>query len=106
MLEYVFLREQLYFLLMNHQVDLLFVFLLSYGLQSLGDRTINIKNKYYKKFISTTHDFYFAKFKLYRNRLQFLIKLSKKSYYDDYFNKYSSDTKKLWSGIKQIITTK
>ena len=76
MLEYVFLREQLYFLLMNRQVDLLFVFLLS-SFPSLGDRTINIKNKYYKKFISTKHDFYFAKFKLYRNRLQFLIKLSK-----------------------------
>ena len=68
--------------------------------------SINIKNKYYKKFLSTKHDFYFAKFKLYRNRLQFLIKLSKKSYCDDYFNKYSSDTKKMWSGIKQIITTK
>ena len=49
--------------------------------------SINIKNKYYKKFISTKHDFYFAKFKLYRNRPPFLIKLSKKSYYDDYFNK-------------------
>ena len=68
--------------------------------------SINIKNKYYKKFISTKHDFYFAKFKLYRNRTQFLIKLSKKSYYDDYFNKYSSDTKRMWSGIKQIITIK
>ena len=68
--------------------------------------SINIKNKYYKKFISTKHDFYFAKFKLYRNCLQFLIELSKKSYCDDYFNKYSSDTKKMWSGIKQIITTK
>ena len=68
--------------------------------------SINIKNKYYKSFISTKHDFYFAKFKSYRNRLQFLIKLSKKSYHDDYFNKYSSDTKKMWRGIKQIITTK
>ena len=68
--------------------------------------SINIKNKYDKKFLSTKHDFYFAKFKLYRNRLQFLIKLSKKSYCDDYFKKYSSDTKKMWSGIKQIITTK
>ena len=68
--------------------------------------SINIKNKYYKKFISTKHDFCFAKFKLYHNRLQFLIKLSKKSYYDYYFNKYSSDMKKMWSGIKQIITTK
>ena len=68
--------------------------------------SIIIKNKYYKKFISTKQDFYFAKFKLYCNRLQFLIKLSKQSFYDDYFNKYSSDTKKMWSGIKQIITTK
>ena len=68
--------------------------------------SINIKNKYNKKFISAKHDFYFAKFKLYRNRLQFLIKLSKKSYYDYYFNKYSSDTKKMCSGINQIITTK
>ena len=68
--------------------------------------SINIRNKYYKTFISTKHDFYFAKFKLYRNRLQFLIKLSKKSYYEDCFNKYNSDTKKMWSEIKQIITTK
>ena len=44
------------------------------------------------------------KFKYYRNRLNHLIKVSKKQYYNDYFHANRSNTKTIWTGIKRIIT--
>ena len=42
-------------------------------------------------------------FSLYRNKLNHLLKLSKKQYYSNYFLKNIKDSKKKWNGIKQII---
>ena len=42
-------------------------------------------------------------FSLYRNKLNHLLKLSKKQYYSNYFLKNIKDSKKIWNGIKQII---
>ncbi len=72
-----------------------------------GIRTaIKKKNKLFKNFIRTRSNEVLAKLKLYRNKLNHLIKLSKRNYYNNYFTNNKNNTKKTWQGIKQIITTK
>ena len=65
-----------------------------------------MKNKYYKKFISNRYPYYQSKFKPYRNKLNHLIKLSKISYYNKYFDSNKSNIKNIWKGIKQLISLK
>ena len=48
--------------------------------------------------------YYHLKFKYYRNRLNHLIKVSKKQYYNYYFHANRSNPKKIWTGIKRIMT--
>jgi hypothetical protein len=47
--------------------------------------SLKIKNNFYKRYINTRSPYYFSKFKLYRNRLNRLIKISKRDYYNNYF---------------------
>lgn len=49
-------------------------------------KPIKVKNKYYRKFISSKSPYYHSKFKSYRNKLNHLIRLSKIKYYKNYFN--------------------
>ena len=65
-----------------------------------------MKNHLYSKFLKTKSELYHAQYKYYRNKLQKLIPLSKKFYYEDYFNHCNNDMKKTWKGIKQIVSTK
>ena len=67
--------------------------------------SIKIKNKLYKKFLETKSFYYHTKFKVYRNELNHLIKISKRNYYNDYFLLHLNDGKRIWKGIKQIIRT-
>ena len=66
-------------------------------------RSIQVKNKWHRKFLKTKSIYYFNKFKYDRNKLNHLLKLSKKQYYNNFFldNKYN--TKNLWHAIKQIV---
>ena len=48
-------------------------------------KSIQIKNNYYKKYLKTKSTYYHTKFKLYRNKLNHLLKISKKQYYNEYF---------------------
>ena len=66
-------------------------------------KSIHVKNNLYKKFIKTKSIYYHTRFKLYRNKLNHLLKISKKQYYNQYFFDNISDGKKIWKGIKQII---
>ena len=51
-----------------------------------GIRTsIRIKNGLFKKFLKTKSIYYHTKFKIYRNKLNHLIKLAKKNYYNNFF---------------------
>ena len=68
--------------------------------------SIQKKNDLYKKFLKTKSQYYHLKFKTYRNKINHLLKISKRKYYNDYFCKNTNNTKKTWSGIKQIISTK
>ena len=48
----------------------------------------------------------FLKFKMYRNTISNLLKLSKKNYYSEYFNTNINNIKNTWKGIKEIINIK
>ena len=69
-------------------------------------RSIRIKNKLYKRFIKTQSAYYHTKFKLYRNKLNHLIKISKVNYYRRYFSSNTTHIKNIWKGIKQILVLK
>ena len=72
-----------------------------------GIRTsIQIKNGLFKKFLKTKSIYYHAKFKIYRNKLNHLIKLAKRNYYNNFFAVHVKDGKRIWHGIKQIIQIK
>ena len=69
-------------------------------------KSIRVKNKLYKQFLKTNSNYYHSKYKFYRNRLNYLTKLSKRKYYSDYFLNNRNDSKKTWKGIKEIINPK
>ena len=67
---------------------------------------IQVKNKLFKKFIKTRTAYYHTKLKYYRNKINHLIKLSKRRYYNEYLDLHKNSSKKTWSGIKRIISLK
>ena len=72
-----------------------------------GIRTsIRIKNGLFKKLLKTKSTYYHARFKFYRNKLNHLIKLSKRSYYNNFFSIHVHNGKRIWQGIKQIVQIK
>lgn len=66
-------------------------------------KSIQFKNKLYKKYLKTKSIYYHSKFKIYRNKLNHLLRISKNAYYNDYFTKNTKNSKLVWKGIKQII---
>ena len=66
-------------------------------------KSISIKNKYYKKFMNTKKSDFYKKYKYYRDEINHLIRKSKKDYYITYFENFKKNSKKLWSGVKEII---
>ena len=55
-----------------------------------------VKNKLY---VSGDED----KYKYYRNKICSLIRLSKKIYYQDYFERHKTNMKKTWEGINDVL---
>ena len=47
-----------------------------------------------------------SEYKIYRNRIQRSIRLSKANYYCEYFNKHLTNMKKTWEGINTIMIRK
>ena len=68
--------------------------------------SIQEKNKIYKKYLKTKSVYYHVKFKLYRNKINHLLKLSKTQYYDNYFNVNISDSRRIWIGIRRLVILK
>ena len=56
-------------------------------------KSLKIKNNLYKKFIKSQSVYYHSKFKLYRNKLNRLIRISKINYYNNYFRHNKSHIK-------------
>ena len=65
--------------------------------------SICFKNRLYKKYLKSKSIYYHAKFKYYRNKINHLLKISKRQYYNEYFLENRNDSKRIWNGIKQII---
>jgi DUF4097 and DUF4098 domain-containing protein YvlB len=62
--------------------------------------SIRIKNMLYREFLKNNSSYNHFKFKIYRNKLSILLKISKRNYYQNYFRSNSCNVKKIWSGIK------
>ena len=66
--------------------------------------SISIKDKLYRKYMASRSEFHRVRYKIYRNKLNRLLLLSKKFYYTNYFNVNKCDIKNTaWKGIKRII---
>ena len=65
--------------------------------------SICVKNALYKKFLKTKSTYYHCKFKYYRNKLNPLMKASRRLYYNNFFLENVNNSKKLWNGIKEIV---
>ena len=66
-----------------------------------------MKNGLFKKFLKTKSIYYHTKFKIYRNKLNHLIKLAKRNYYyNKFFSGHVNNGKQIWYGIKQIVQFK
>ena len=68
--------------------------------------SIKIKNKLYRHYIKTRSDFSHHKYKLYRNKLNHLIRLNKMKYYNAFFEQNMCNIKQVWTGIRQLIRFK
>ena len=67
--------------------------------------SIRIKIGLFKKFLKTKSTYYHAKFKFYRNKLNHLIKLSKRSYDNNFSSIHVNNGKQIWQGIKLFKLT-
>ena len=65
--------------------------------------SIRIKNMLYKKLLKNNSAYNRFKYKTYRNKLNILLKISKRNYYQNYFTSNSCNLKTIWAGIKEIV---
>ena len=64
------------------------------------------KNKLYKNYLKTKSVHYYTRFKIYRNKINHLLWISKRNYYNSYFAIKQGNSKLIWKGIKSIINVK
>ena len=69
-------------------------------------KSIKIRTKYYKKIMKRKDKKHYAKYKIYRDKINHLIRASKNLYYKNYFTQYKKNSKKIWDGINNILTNK
>ena len=69
-------------------------------------KSIRTKTNCYKKFMRTKNTDYYDQYKTCRDRLNSVIKSSKKNYYKEYFLKHQNKSKCTWKGVNQIINNK
>ena len=67
-------------------------------------KSINIRTKYYKKYLQTNDEKWFDLYKLYRNKINHLLHLSKNTHYNHFFDKFKCNSKKICNGINEIIS--
>ena len=73
-------------------------------------KSMSLRDRFLKKYINSKNldlkSTYHIKYKRYRNSITNLLRVSKKLYYQNFFNTNSNDTKKTWEGINQILNKK
>lgn len=69
-----------------------------------------LRDSFFRKFcrskLSVAKDEWHSKYRMQRNKVIFLIKESKKSYYQSFFHKNKHNISKVWEGIKYLIGKK
>ena len=68
--------------------------------------SISKMNKLYKNYLKTKSVHYYTRFKIYRNKINHLLRISKRNYYNSYFSIKQGNSKLIWKGIKSIINVK
>ena len=66
-------------------------------------KSISMKNKLYKRFLKSKDNFWYQRYKYYRDMLNRLIRKSKSNYYKDYFENCRNNAKKTWKGINDLL---
>ena len=69
-------------------------------------KSIETKNKLYKECKKQPTEKRITKFKEFRNKLHNLIRISKRKFYDNKFQKSRNDMKKTWKTINNILGRK
>ena len=69
-------------------------------------KSIKKKNKLYKKYLSDSSKINENAYKKYKNKLNHVIRLSKKNYYEQELIKYKHDSKMMWKTLNEIINRK
>jgi hypothetical protein len=62
--------------------------------------SIQVKNRLYKKYMWSRNTHTFAIYKLYRNTINSILRLSKKMYYNEYFVTHTGNMKNIWKGSR------
>lgn len=65
--------------------------------------SIKVKNKLHTRFLIHPICYHETSYKQYRNKLNHLIRIREKQYYEEKFEEYKSNMRKSWDLIKQII---
>ena len=66
-------------------------------------KSVSIKNKLYRNYLSHLTKAKEMKYKQYKNKLNHVIKIAKKNYYEEQLMKYKNDSKSLWQTLNEII---
>ena len=66
--------------------------------------SIKKKQFFYNKYLKNNKDrFWYLKYRAYKNRLEYLIKISKQKFYKNYFENNLKNSKKVWNAVNEII---
>ena len=57
----------------------------------------------YGKYVRTQDPFWYGRYEVYRDKLNSLIRKSKKIYYQDQFTKCLNNSKQIWSNINSLL---
>ena len=69
-------------------------------------KSVKRKNKLYKTFLKNPSGKNETKYKKYKNKLNHIIKISKKIYYEEKFIKYKSNAKMVWKTLNELLNKK
>ena len=68
-------------------------------------KSMNVRDKLYKKWLVTRNYVFLTKYKLYRNKITIINKIYRDNFYNDILTK-SDSTKKMWDNINLLINKK
>ena len=69
-------------------------------------QSIRQKNKLLKKLLRTKDNFYYCRYKFYRDKINHLLRSGKRKYYNKSFRDNLDNSKKIWQQVKKIINKK